>query len=887
MATLDKYCYYFGEGNPSGPGAKLVLGGKGISLGVMTNMGLPVPPGFTISCPTCQAYILSGNKWPKGLEEELDTYIARLEKDLGKSFGSTEDPLLLSVRSGAAVSMPGMMDTVLNLGLNDAAVAGLAKKTGNERFAFDAYRRFIQMYGDVVLGCEHHDFEKILNALKAKYSIKGDTDMTVEHLKELIISYKEYVAKKTGAPFPQDPKTQLATGISAVFDSWNNPRAISYRRINKISAEVIGTGVTVMAMCFGNMGETSGTGVAFTRNASTGIKEIYGEFLTNAQGEDVVAGIRTPLQFSQMTTMGPMWAGISAQLVKIMETLEGYYKDMVDLEFTIEEGKLWMLQARAGKRTGAAMIQIALDLIKEGLITKEEALLRMDPAKLSEVLFPMFDKKAAKTVIGKGLNASPGAAVGQIVFHSDACCEWAAAGKKVILVREETTPEDIEGMVTAAGVLTVRGGLSSHAAVVARGMGRTAVVGAGCCHINMDNKTLTIGDRVYQEGDYLSIDGGNGEIYDGQVPTVDVEFGEGFNQIMAWADEYRTMKIRTNADNPADCAAARRFGCEGVGLCRTEHMFFEKERIGVVREMILAESFEVRSEALSRLLPFQQSDFEGIFRAMDGLPVNIRLLDPPLHEFLPHLEEVDYIKTHAKQIGITYEKYVSTIRSLHESNPMLGFRGVRLGVLYPEISEMQVRAIMQAAVVVQTEGVVCLPEIMIPVLFSDKEMARLKELVTRIAKEVMDAEGVVVKFKCGTMIELPRACLVADQIAEHAEYFSFGTNDLTQTTFGISRDDGSKFIPAYQENGILPTDPFATIDQDGVGQLMKLAVEKGRSVRPGMSVGICGEQGGDPDSAVFLCKLGLSYVSCSPFRVPGARLATAQAAIKVMQEEKK
>eukprot|EP00768_Dysnectes_brevis_P007030 gnl/Dysnectes_brevis/577_a639_6781.p1 GENE.gnl/Dysnectes_brevis/577_a639_6781~~gnl/Dysnectes_brevis/577_a639_6781.p1 ORF type:complete len:880 (-),score=385.74 gnl/Dysnectes_brevis/577_a639_6781:61-2700(-) len=869
--------YYFGEGNPSNPAAKPILGGKGVSLGVMTNLGMPVPKGFTISCQACMEYQVE-MAWPTGLDTEFDSNMARLEKEMDMKFGSLESPLLMSVRSGAGVSMPGMMDTVLNIGLNDDAVVGLAKKTGNPRFAWDAFRRFMQMFGNVVMGMSGDHFEHAIETLKKKVGAKEDTDLTTENLKELVQMYRDVVKRETGEEFPTDPKVQLIKAINAVFDSWNNPRAVAYRVINKLPHNM-GTAVNVQSMVFGNMGQSSGTGVGFTRDPTMGDKYsyLYGEFLPNAQGEDVVAGIRTPYPCKEMPSLGGVWPRIYDELTEIYNRLEAYYTDMVDLEFTIQEGKLWMLQARVGKRTGMAMAKIAIDQVKEGLITKEKAILRMDPNKLNEFLFPQFDPKITPTVIGSGIAASPGAAVGLVCFDPDRTVEMAASNP-VVLCRIETSPEDITGMNSAKGILTARGGATSHAAVVARGMGKCCVAGAACVKINYEARTMTIGDATFKEGDYISINGSKGEIYAGKVPTVDPEVGGDFATIMNWSDEFRTMVIRTNADTPHDAEVAKRFGAQGIGLCRTEHMFFDAERIQAVREMILSKTTENREKALAKILPFQRDDFIGLFRCMDGKGVNIRLLDPPLHEFLPHTEPLQ--RELAEILGITYQEVHHRVEDLAECNPMLGFRGVRLGVVYPEISAMQVRAIMEAACHVKKEGGNPKPEIMIPVLFSEHEMKILLELAQGVIAKVFKETGIEVDHQIGTMIELPRACLTADKIAAHAEYFSFGTNDLTQTTFGISRDDSAGFVPAYVEKGIVHRDPFVTLDSEGVGALMRMAVEKGRSVRPGMKVGICGEQGGDADSADFLQTLGLTYASCSPFRVPIARLSLAKAALK-------
>lgn len=865
--------YFFGEGNPGQPGSNDILGGKGYGLGVMTNLGLPVPKGFTIPTTMCRAYMENGGSWPEGLAEEVARNLERLQSEMGKRFGSEEDPLLVSVRSGAAISMPGMMDTVLNLGLNDKTVLGLAARTHNERFAWDSYRRFLQMFGNVVLQIDKDCFEQEIIAVKREAGVKLDTELTVDNLRELVKRFRAVYVAKTGSDFPQDHNEQLRLAINAVFRSWNNPEAITYRRINKLEG-VVGTAVNVQAMVFGNKGNTSGTGVAFTRDPVTGENKPFGEFLPNAQGEDVVAGIRTPIKIDEMKTMGDIWPRIHSELMDVMQVLFGHYKDMVDLEFTIEEGKLWMLQSRKGKRTGAAMIRIAVDLVDENVISEQEAILRMEPGKLNECLFPRFDSKKLPEPIGSGLGASPGASTGKIVFTPEEAL--ARKGQDTILVRRDTSPEDIEGMDAARGILTQFGGATSHAAVVARGMGKCCVCGASCLSIDYEKKTVEVGGRVLHEGDLISIDGTTGKIYEGDVPRVPPALDTYFSRIMEWSDKYRRLRIRTNADTPNDARIARDFGAEGIGLTRTEHMFFEASRILRVRKMILAETTEEREQALAELLPFQRDDFVGIFRAMDGLPVNIRFLDPPLHEFLPH--EPEQIEELAQATGKTAEEVKRIALSMREMNPMLGFRGCRLGVVYPEITRMQVRAIMEAACIVKREGVDVHPEMMLPLIFGEAEFNHLRKLVVETADEVLAKNGEKVEYHVGTMLELPRACIRAGAIARQAEYFSFGTNDLTQTTFGISRDDGGKFLDAYIRNDMLKFNPFESLDTEGVGFLMQHAVSEGRKVRPGMKCGICGEQT-DPRSVQFLHDIGLTYISCSPYRVPVARLAAARAAL--------
>ncbi|ADQ04745.1 pyruvate, phosphate dikinase [Caldicellulosiruptor owensensis OL] len=873
--SKKKYVYMFYEGNKD---MRELLGGKGANLAEMTNLGLPVPPGFTVTTEACTRYYEEGEKIADEIVEEIFEKLAELEKITGKKFGDPSNPLLVSVRSGARVSMPGMMDTILNLGINDQVVEGLAKLTNNERFAYDSYRRFIQMFSDVVMGIEKNKFEKILDEVKEKYGAKYDTDLTAEHLKEVVVKYKELYKAEKGEDFPQDPKVQLLEAVKAVFRSWNNPRAIVYRRLNEIPHDW-GTAVNVQMMAYGNMGNDSGTGVAFTRNPATGEKELYGEFLMNAQGEDVVAGIRTPQPISALKETMPE---VYQQLADIAKKLETYYKDMQDMEFTIERGKLYMLQTRNGKRTAQAALKIAVDMVEEGLITKEEAMLKVDPKQLDTLLHPTFEPDALKAAkpIAKGLPASPGAATGKIYFTAEEAKAAVERGeKKVILVRTETSPEDIEGMVAAQGILTSRGGMTSHAAVVARGMGKCCVAGCGDITINEEEKCFTTPDgKVYREGDWISLDGSTGYVYAGELPTKEPELTGYFGTFMQWADEIRRLKVRANADTPRDAAQARKFGAEGIGLCRTEHMFFEEDRIPAMREMIVARTEEQRRKALEKLLPMQRGDFEALFREMKGYPVTIRLLDPPLHEFLP--KEDDAIRELAAQMGITFEELKAIVQSLHELNPMLGHRGCRLAVTYPEIAEMQTRAIIEAAINVKNEGIDVVPEIMVPLVGEVKELKYIKDIIVKTAEKVMEEKGVKIEYKVGTMIEVPRAALTADEIAKEAEFFSFGTNDLTQMTFGFSRDDIGKFLNDYFEKKIFETDPFARLDEKGVGKLIKMAAELGRATRPDIKLGICGEHGGDPSSIEFCHNAGLDYVSCSPFRVPIARLAAAQAQVK-------
>ncbi len=870
----QKWVYMFKEGDPKN---KNLLGGKGANLADMVQLGLPIPQGFIVTTEACTGYYDNGKKLPADMEAQIKASLAELEVLSGKKFGDTENPLLVSVRSGARVSMPGMMDTVLNLGLTDVAVEGLAKKTDNPRFAYDSYRRFIQMFSDVVMEIPKPRFEKIIDELKEEKGVSLDTELSADDLKEMIARYKALYKQEKGVDFPQDPELQLMEAIKAVFRSWMNPRANVYRRMHDYPASW-GTAVNVQMMVFGNMGDTSGTGVAFTRNPSTGENKIYGEYLINAQGEDVVAGIRTPNPISQLAEDMPE---VYQEFERIYTKLENHYRDMQDMEFTVEDKKLYFLQTRNGKRTAAAALKIAVDLVAEGKITEEEAVLRVDPKQLDQLLHPMFDPKAlqAAKVIGSALPASPGAAAGKVYFTAEDAKNAAAAGERVILVRLETSPEDIEGMAAAKGILTVRGGMTSHAAVVARGMGTCCVSGCGEVKINEEAKTFTLDGKTYKEGDYISLDGSTGNIYGEDVATVEPEITGDFEALMVWADKVRTLKVRTNADTPKDAANAVKFGAEGIGLCRTEHMFFEEDRIMKVRKMIVAKEEAERRAALIELLPFQKNDFIGIYEAMGERPVTIRLLDPPLHEFLPHSDED--IAELAKSMGISFEELKETVESLHEFNPMMGHRGCRLAVSYPEIAEMQARAIIEAALQVKKEkGFAIVPEIMIPLVGEKKELKFVKDIVVKAAEAAIKEAGIELEYHVGTMIEIPRAALTADAIAEEAEFFSFGTNDLTQMTFGFSRDDAGKFLEDYYTKEIYETDPFAKLDQTGVGQLVQMAVEKGRITRPDIKLGICGEHGGDPSSIEFCHKVGLNYVSCSPFRVPIARLAAAQAALK-------
>jgi pyruvate,orthophosphate dikinase len=876
MDMAEKLVYNFNGSASDGNGSmRNLLGGKGANLAEMCSLGLPVPPGFTITTEVCVGYYTNGKQLPAGLEQQVADALAQVEKNVGAKFGDGENPLLLSVRSGARASMPGMMDTVLNLGLNDVTAKALAKKTGNERFAYDSYRRFIQMYSDVVLEVDHYHFEEMLEQKKRDRDVELDTELTAGDLKELVKEYKDKVAKELGTPFPDDVNAQLWGAIQAVFNSWMNPRAIKYRELHDIP-ESWGTAVTVQSMVFGNMGDSCATGVAFTRNPSTGEHKYYGEFLVNAQGEDVVAGIRTPQPLDEMKNVMPE---VYKQLTDVFEKLEAHYRDMQDIEFTIQDNKLWMLQTRNGKRTAAAAVKIAVDMVREKVITKAEAIKRIDPLSLDQLLHPTLDPKAEKTIITTGLPASPGAASGKVVFTAEDAEAMALDHKeKVILVRIETSPEDIHGMHAAQGILTARGGMTSHAAVVARGMGKPCVSGAGDLRIDYAKKELKAGKHVIKEGDVITINGGTGEVMLGSIATVQPVLSEDFNTLMGWADETRTLKIRTNAETTTDAEVARRFGAEGIGLCRTEHMFFDSERIIAMREMIVAQAAQGRKAALAKLLPMQRNDFVELFRIMSGLPVTIRLLDPPLHEFLPHTEED--IKQVAAAAGVSAEIVRARAHELKEQNPMLGHRGCRLGITYPEIYEMQATAIFEAAALIIKEGKEnVIPEIMIPLVMMPKELETLKALIDKVAAGVMEKTGVKIEYMVGTMIELPRAALRAGEIAQSAEFFSFGTNDLTQTTLGISRDDSASFIEAYKKQGIVEQDPFVSLDQTGVGELIGIAVERGRKTRSDLKMGICGEHGGDPASIAFCQKAGLNYVSCSPYRVPVARLAAAQAAL--------
>ena len=905
--TVTKYVYLFGNGKAEGNAAmKDLLGGKGANLAEMDRIGIPVPPGFTITTEACIAYTKYGTEKIKELlENDVKSAMKHIEEIMQMQFGSNENPLLVSVRSGARASMPGMMDTILNLGLNDNSVQGLIKKTQNERFAWDSYRRFVQMYGDVVMGLKPENkedldpFEVIMDSLKKEKGVTSDLELTASDLKELVYLFKKAIKERTGKDFPDDPWEQLWGAIFAVFDSWNNPRAIFYRKLHNIPDDW-GTAVNVQAMVFGNMGNNSATGVAFTRDAATGEHIFNGEYLINAQGEDVVAGIRTPLQITKIGSQ--RWAaslGISEeerlakypsleeampevykQLFEIQKKLEEHAKDMQDLEFTIQEGRLWLLQTRTGKRTGFAMVKIAMDMVREGLIDEKTALLRMDPNKLDELLHPVFSQEglAKAKEIAKGLPASPGAATGQIVFFAEDAEVWAAQGKKVILCRLETSPEDLRGMAVAQGILTARGGMTSHAAVVARGMGKCCVAGVGTIVIDYKNRTMTAKGKTYHEGDWISLNGSTGQVFEGKIETVAPELSGDFAELMDLADKYTRMYVRTNADTPQDASVARKFGARGIGLCRTEHMFFTGNRIKAMREMILADNEEGRRKALDKLLPMQRSDFEGIFTAMDGFPVTIRLLDPPLHEFLPHEENQQ--KEIAEELGISFQKVKERVNALHELNPMLGHRGCRLGNTYPEITEMQTRAIIEAALNVKAKGIKVIPEIMVPLVGIETEFKMQDEIIRSTAEKIFAERGDRIDFLVGTMIEVPRAALIADKIAESAEFFSFGTNDLTQMTFGYSRDDAGVFLPIYLDKHILKNDPFQILDQEGVGQLVQMGTERGRKTRPNLKVGICGEHGGEPSSVEFCHRVGMDYVSCSPYRVPIARVAAAMAAIR-------
>ncbi len=870
---MAKWVYLFREGNAD---MRNLLGGKGANLAEMTNLGLPIPQGFTVTTEACTDYYNNGKKISGEIEEQILEAIKWLEEVNGKKFGDNEDPLLVSVRSGARASMPGMMDTILNLGLNDVSVEGFAAKTGNPRFAYDSYRRFIQMFSDVVMEVPKSHFEKIIDEMKAEKGVKFDTELDAGDLKELITRFKKVYSDAMGEEFPQDPETQLMDAVKAVFRSWDNPRAIVYRRMNDIPGDW-GTAVNVQTMVFGNMGDTSGTGVAFTRDPSTGKKGIYGEYLINAQGEDVVAGVRTPQPITKLAEDLPE---CYEEFISIASKLENHYRDMQDMEFTIQEGKLYFLQTRNGKRTAQAAIQIACDLVDEGMITPKEAVCRIDAKSLDQLLHPAFDPAALKEgeVIGSALPASPGAAAGKVYFTADDAYAAHEKGERVILVRLETSPEDIVGMHAAEGILTVRGGMTSHAAVVARGMGTCCVSGCGEIKIDEEAKHFELGGYEFKEGDYISLDGSTGKIYKGDIATVPASVSGNFGRIMFWADQYRTLQVRTNADNPEDTANAVRLGAEGIGLCRTEHMFFDLERIPKIRKMILSDTVEAREAALNELIPYQKEDFKAMYKTLKGRPMTIRYLDPPLHEFLP--TEDEDIQALADEMGLTFRQVKDRCEELREVNPMMGHRGCRLSVTYPEIAKMQTRAVIEAAIEVkQEEGYDIVPEIMIPLIGDKKELAFVKNIVDETASQVMTEKNEYINYHVGTMIEIPRAAIKADEIAEEAEFFSFGTNDLTQMTFGFSRDDAGKFLPSYYENKIYESDPFAKLDQEGVGELVKMAVEKGRSTRPGIKLGICGEHGGDPSSIEFCHLTGLNYVSCSPFRVPGARLAAAQAAI--------
>jgi pyruvate, orthophosphate dikinase len=881
-----QYVYFFGGGKAEGNTTmKNILGGKGANLAEMTNLGIPVPPGFTLSTEVCDAYYKNDLKYPSGLKAEVENNLKKLEKLAGKKLGDPDDPLLVSVRSGAAISMPGMMDTVLNLGLNEKAVEGLIAKTGNDRLAWDAYRRFIQMYGDVVMEVPRDDFEDALEALKKKKKVEADTELTAEDLKGLVVQFKKVYKKHTKNDFPDNPLDQLWGAINAVFGSWNNPRAIKYRQINDITG-LLGTAVNVQAMVFGNYGDDSGTGVCFTRDPSTGKNVFYGEYLTNAQGEDVVAGIRTPVPISRLKKKHPE---NYEKLVQLRDNLEKHYKDMQDMEFTIQQNVLYILQTRTGKRTGLAAINIAVDMVDEKLITKEEAVLRVTPDQIDQLLHPMIEPKGRKTltVLAKGLNASPGAATGQIVFEAGEAEKWVSEGKTVLLVRRETSPEDIGGMHVSKGILTSTGGMTSHAAVVARGMGTPCV--AGCKDIVISGKTAVIKGKKYKEGDWLTIDGSTGQVFEGQAKLIKPGITKNFKKFLGWADDIRKgaerdglkekgFKVRTNADQPQDAKVAREYGAEGIGLCRTEHMFFDKGKLDIFQEMIVAEDVDQRKKVLKRLLTLQKKDFVGIFKAMNGLPVTIRLLDPPLHEFVPKTKAD--AKPLAEKTGVSLKKLMDKIESLHELNPMLGHRGCRLGITYPEVYDMQVEAIMNAACEVAKKGVKVFPEIMIPLVGTVKELAILRENAEKVIEDVFAKKKMKVNYKIGTMIEIPRAAITADKVAEYADFFSFGTNDLTQMTFGYSRDDAGVFLPEYVQKGVLEKDPFQVLDQDGVGQVVEMGVTRGRKTKPDLKIGICGEHGGEPSSVEFCYKVGMNYVSCSPYRVPIARLAAAQAVLR-------
>ncbi len=871
---MAKWVYKFSEGNAD---MRNLLGGKGANLAEMTNLGMPIPQGFTVTTEACTDYYTQGRKISEEVQKQIFEALTWLEGVNGKTFGDTEDPLLVSVRSGARASMPGMMDTILNLGLNDVSVEGFAKKTGNPRFAYDSYRRFIQMFSDVVMEVPKSYFEKIIDEVKAEKGVKYDIDLTAEDMKELISRFKAvYKESMHGADFPQDPKVQLMEAVKAVFRSWDNPRAIVYRRMNDIPGDW-GTAVNVQTMVFGNMGNTSGTGVAFTRNPSTGEKGIFGEYLINAQGEDVVAGVRTPQPITKLQEDLPE---CYEQFMSLAMNLERHYRDMQDMEFTIQEGKLYFLQTRNGKRTAPAAIKIACDLVDEGMITDKEAVLRIDAKSLDQLLHPTFDAEALKAgvVIGSALPASPGAGAGKVYFNAEDAKAHHEAGERVVLVRLETSPEDIEGMHAAEGILTVRGGMTSHAAVVARGMGTCCVSGCGEIEIDEEAKVFTLGGHTYHEGDYISLDGTTGNIYDGDIKTVPASVGGYFGRVMGWADKYRTLQIRTNSDTPADTAVAVRLGAEGIGLCRTEHMFFDEDRIPKIRRMILSDSVEEREEALAGLIPYQKEDFKAMYKALKGRPMTVRFIDPPLHEFVP--TEKEDMEALAKDMGLTYEEVKNRCDELHEFNPMMGHRGCRLAITYPEIARMQTRALIEAAIEVEEEELYdIVPEIMVPLVGDRKELKFVRDVIVETAEQVKKEKNNYINYHIGTMIEIPRAALLADEIAEEADFFSFGTNDLTQMTFGFSRDDAGKFLDAYYQNKIYESDPFAKLDQHGVGMLIKSAAEKGRKTNPSLKLGICGEHGGDPSSVAFCYKIGMNYVSCSPYRVPIARLAAAQAAL--------
>ncbi len=898
-ALSAKLVYLFGDGrSEAAADARNLLGGKGAGLAEMSSLGIPVPPGFTITTEVCNEFYVLGRRYPDALEAQVREGVAHIERVVGTRFGDPENPLLVSVRSGARVSMPGMMDTVLNLGLNDATAEGLARRSGNARFAYDSYRRFVAMYGDVVLGMERDGetdadpFEALLEAKKHSRGVELDTELDAEALRELVVEYKATIRDQLGVVFPDDPWEQLWGAVGAVFNSWQNPRAVVYRERYRYPADW-GTAVNVQAMVFGNLGDDCATGVVFTRNAATGASGLTGEYLVNAQGEDVVAGTRTPQPVRSMAKQNGAHNGAGPSLEELMpvayasllaacERLERHFGDMQDIEFTVQQSRLWILQTRNGKRTGQAMVKIAHDMVAEGLIDKRAALRRQDPEQLDELLHPVFDPKAPREVIATGLAASPGAAVGRVVFSAEEAYDWAERGEAVILVRTETSPEDIQGMIAARGILTARGGMTSHAAVVARGMGKCCVSGCSSIDVDYARGQFVIDRLVVRRGDVIALDGSTGEVMLGALPLLDPELPAEYQTLMGWADEVRSLKIRANADTPEDAARARAFGAEGIGLCRTEHMFFEAERILAVRQMLLADDETGRRAALAKILPMQRDDFIGILRAMAGLPVTIRLLDPPLHEFLPKREQTAEVEDVARALGVTVEHVLSRVEGLAEANPMLGHRGVRLAVTFPEIAEIQVRAIIEAACILTKEGLEVLPEIMVPIVGIEGEIERLRAEIVAVAERVIEEQGVRPHYSVGTMIELPRACVIADKIAKHADFFSFGTNDLTQTTFGLSRDDAGRFLPAYIEKGLLARDPFVELDVQGVGALMRMGVERGRSVKPDLKVGICGEHGGEPRSIGFCHQAGFNYVSCSPYRVPIARLAAAQAALDVV-----